>query len=139
MQLCIGQRFKKLSSHSTSLNSVGDDRVNKHQSINKCEITTTNSKLSVKEKSTSQDFLIDTGADISVVPPKPKVKLIQDDTIIPLYAANGTKIGVYGVERIATDLGLRRDFTWNFVVADVSCPIIGYDFLSHFDLMVDCK
>lgn len=52
---------------------------------------------------------------------------------------NGTKIGVYGQKRIPADLGLRRDFTWNFIVADVNSPIIGSDFLSHFDLLVDCK
>jgi hypothetical protein len=37
------------------------------------------------------------------------------------------------------NLGLRRDFTWRFVVADVSQPLIGVDFLSHFGLLVDCR
>jgi hypothetical protein len=37
------------------------------------------------------------------------------------------------------NLGLRRDFTWRFVVADVTQPIIGVDFLSHFGLLVDCR
>jgi hypothetical protein len=36
-------------------------------------------------------------------------------------------------------LGLRRNFTWRFVVADVTHPIIGVDFRSHFDLLVDCR
>jgi cleavage and polyadenylation specificity factor subunit 1 len=36
-------------------------------------------------------------------------------------------------------LGLRRDFTWRFVVADVIHPLFGVDLLSHFDLLVDCK
>jgi cleavage and polyadenylation specificity factor subunit 1 len=36
-------------------------------------------------------------------------------------------------------LGLRRDFTWRFVVADVTHPIIGVDFLLHFGRLVDCR
>jgi hypothetical protein len=36
-------------------------------------------------------------------------------------------------------LGLRRDFTWRFVVADVTHPLIGVDFLSHFGLLTDCR
>lgn len=123
----------------SSLQGVGDEQVENHPSIDNCNSNTSNSKLLIFEKSTKQKFLIDTGADKSVVPPKTKGKNRHDDSIISLFAANGTKIGVYGEERIATDLDLRRDFTWNFVVADVRCPIIGYDFLSHFDLLVDCK
>jgi hypothetical protein len=37
------------------------------------------------------------------------------------------------------NLGLRRDFTWRFMVADVTHPLIGADFLSHFGLLVDCR
>lgn len=37
------------------------------------------------------------------------------------------------------DLGLRRDFVWDFVVANVDKPIIGADFISHFGLLVDCR
>lgn len=35
------------------------------------------------------------------------------------------------------DLGLNRQFTWNFIIADVKVPIIGSDFLAHFDLLID--
>ncbi|XP_057330856.1 uncharacterized protein LOC130671153 [Microplitis mediator] len=56
-----------------------------------------------------------------------------------LYAANGTIIETYGLSLQTVNLGLRRDFTWNFIVADVTKPILGADFLSHFDLLVDLK
>jgi len=36
-------------------------------------------------------------------------------------------------------MGLRRDFTWCFVIADVDLPIIGVDLLSHYGLLVDCR
>ena len=35
------------------------------------------------------------------------------------------------------DLGLRRDLPWAFTVADVSGPILGIDFLSHYKLSID--
>lgn len=56
-----------------------------------------------------------------------------------LYAANGTPIKVFGQTTIRLNLGLRRDFTWPFIIAAVTQPIIGADFLAHYDLMVDLK
>ena len=37
------------------------------------------------------------------------------------------------------NLGLRREFSWKFVIADVGIPIIGSDFLSHYNLLPDCR
>lgn len=37
------------------------------------------------------------------------------------------------------NLGLRRDFCWPFVVADVTAPIIGADFIRHHDLLIDLR
>jgi transposase InsO family protein len=90
-------------------------------------ITDVNSKL---------QFLIDTGSDLCVFP-RPLMKHNLTPTTYELFAANGSVIKTYGQKAIPLDFGLRRDFTWNFVVADVSKPIIGNDFLSHFQLLVD--
>ena len=35
------------------------------------------------------------------------------------------------------NLGLRREFRWRFLVADVSKPILGADFLAHYNLLPD--
>jgi hypothetical protein len=56
-----------------------------------------------------------------------------------LYAANGNTIHTYGWLPLSLNLGLRREFTWRFVVADVTEPLIGADFLTHFGLLVDCR
>jgi len=56
-----------------------------------------------------------------------------------LYAANGSRIATYGFVTLQPDLGLRRAFPWRFVVANVRQPIIGADFLAHYDLMPDMK
>lgn len=56
-----------------------------------------------------------------------------------LYAVNGSPITVYGSTIKKINLGMTKEFIWIFIVADVSSPIIGADFLVHFDLLVDMK
>lgn len=56
-----------------------------------------------------------------------------------LHAANGSEIKTYSTRFITTDLGLRRKFTWSFLVSDVSHAIIGADFLAHFGLLIDLR
>lgn len=80
--------------------------------------------------------MIDTGANISVIS-KPQSHIIAQSEPYTLYAANGTKIKTYGEKTLTLNLGLRRSFTWNFVIADVTQSIIGADFLEHFKLLVD--
>ncbi|XP_036346614.1 uncharacterized protein LOC118755928, partial [Rhagoletis pomonella] len=60
-------------------------------------------------------------------------------TSVKLYAANGSEINAYGILRRRINLGLRRNFEWSFMVADVSTPIIGSDFIRHYDLTIDLK
>ncbi|KYN22228.1 PREDICTED: uncharacterized protein LOC108759283 [Trachymyrmex cornetzi] len=56
-----------------------------------------------------------------------------------LFAANGSTISTYGFIALQPNLGLRRAFPWRFMVADVTTPIIGSDFLAHFHLLPDMK
>lgn len=56
-----------------------------------------------------------------------------------LTAVNSSKIRTYGEKLLSLNFGLRRDFQWIFIVADVSTPIIGADFMGHFDLSVNLK
>lgn len=95
-------------------------------------------RITVYDKGTQHNFLIDTGADISVLPAHPRDKLNIGRTF-SLVAANGTPIKTFGEKRLKLSLGLRRDFLWTFVLADVASPIIGSDFLGHYDLLVDSK
>ena len=57
--------------------------------------------------------MIDTGAAVSV---------------LPKSCANGI-----------SDAGLKREYLWTFIVADVQQPIIGADFLIHYNLLVDLR
>lgn len=87
------------------------------------------------------NFLIDTGADVSVVPKsyvKKNLTLINNNNIpVNLFAANATPIRTFGAIVLALDLGLRRNFKWSFVIADVTKAITGSDFLTHFHVLPD--
>lgn len=89
----------------------------------------------VKDKSSQIAYLVDTGADISVFPANNLPQRKPDDFL--LYAANNSTIKTYGFITLDLDFGLRRKFQWKFIVANVSKPIIGADFLSHFKLLPD--
>lgn len=89
----------------------------------------------------SKKFIIDTGASLSILPPK----LLSDLTVIQptavnLSSANGQTIKCHGETRINIIMpNLRREFSWTFIIAETTYPLIGIDFLSHFNLLVDCQ
>ncbi|BHF67774.1 hypothetical protein SprV_0301080300 [Sparganum proliferum] len=56
-----------------------------------------------------------------------------------LQAANSYPIPPFGSLSLTLNIGLRRSFTWIFVIADVPHGIPGSDFLAEFDLLVDCR
>nr|VZI12855.1 unnamed protein product [Spirometra erinaceieuropaei] len=82
-------------------------------------------------------FLVDSGAEVSVVPPTPAERKHRNSFC--LTAANNSSIPTFGQRSITLDLGLRRIFRWVFIIADVSVALIGADFLAHFNLLVDLK
>ena len=87
------------------------------------------------DHSSSVRFLVDTGAEVSVVPPSHIEQQHQQD--LTLQVANNTSIATYGKRSLTLDLGLRCTFRWVFIIADVKHPILGADFLRHYSLLVD--
>lgn len=100
-------------------------------------------RLYIRDDATKRNFLIDTGSDLSIVTPtfaeRFKNQGTNDNQCTKLYAANSTAIKTYGHQTLTISLNLRRAFTWRFIVADVSTPIIGADFLHHFNLLLDIR
>ena len=83
-------------------------------------------------------FLIDTGAEISVLPPTTSERRSGKNSL-SLQAANNSVIATYGQRSLTLNLGLRRPFRWVFILADVRNPIIGADFLRSHNLLVDMR
>lgn len=92
----------------------------------------------IRDRTTTKRFLIDTGAAVSVVPPV-RCDLYNRGKGPYLQAANRTKIDTFGHKSLTLDIGLRRNFPWVFVIADVETAILGCDFLRYFGLLVDIR
>ena len=91
----------------------------------------------VTDRNSGLRFLVDTGAEASVIPPTRTDRKQQDGP--GLQAVNGTPIATYGRRSLTLDLGLRRTFRWVFTIADIKTPILGADFLRYFCLLVDMR
>lgn len=81
--------------------------------------------------------MVDTGSAVSILPAVKNQNVKPSEFV--LYAANGTKIETFGTKLATLNLGFKRKFQFPFILAAVSKPIIGADFLGHFGLLVDIK
>lgn len=96
-------------------------------------------RLVVRDKKLNMSFLIDTGSDVSIIPVKCLKQRQQISPDISLRAANGTSINTYGTKIISVDFGLNEIFNWKFVIANTEIAVIGADFLSDNNIIVDLK
>jgi hypothetical protein len=95
--------------------------------------TNTGGKLFfVTDSASGSRFLVDTGSSYSIIPHR--------STAHPhgpaLRSANNVRIRCWGRRQSAIVLS-GRPFQFQFILADVRFPIIGIDFLRHFQLVVD--
>ena len=93
--------------------------------------------LTLHDAKLNRAFLIDTGAEVSVVPATEHERHgapMQKE----LVAANGSRIRCYGDKKLRLNVG-PRVYEWKFLVADVRRPLIGADFLTHSSLMVNLR
>ena len=91
----------------------------------------------VRDRLSTRNFLVNTGAEISVLPPT-GIELRNNSQGPVLLAANGSNIKTCGKRAVTLDLPPGR-FQWNFVLADVFRPILGDDFLRANSLFVDMR
>lgn len=103
---------------------------------NDCPLTP--GRLFVTDYNSKIQFLVDTGSDLCVFP-RTALRERRLRSNYQLYAANGSPIYTYGSAQLKLNLGLKREYIWNFTVADVTKAIIGVDFLSFYGLIVDCR
>ena len=93
--------------------------------------------LSLYDHNSAQEFLVDSGADVSVVP-----RNFAGPSFSPressLVAANGSSIRSFGVTRLPLKFhGLVAEHP--FHVASVNQPILGADFFSAHGLLIDLQ
>ena len=122
---------------TVSLHVLGSQTRRPATSSDKCRRPITQRlSIYITNRANSLRFLVDTGAEVSIVPPSCTERSVSQGSS-PLQAVNGSSIVTFGVRCLTLDLGLHQTFLWVFVIADIPHPIIGADFLSHFGLHVD--
>lgn len=82
-------------------------------------------------------LLVDSGSAVSILP-RELAPLSLQTCNLPLIAANGSSIPIYGQCLLEFSL-MRRVFQWNFIVAKVARPILGVDFLNHYHFLIDTR
>ena len=92
--------------------------------------------FSVRPVNSSFEFLIDTGSVVSLVPQCFGFSSSLNSE--PFYAANGSTIKTFGKIKQQIQIN-NKIYPWTFVIADIRRAIIGADFLTHYNLLVDCK
>lgn len=99
--------------------------------------STTSPLLCLKDALSQRSFLVDTGAQVSVVPASASDRACALPNRAPqLQAANGSIISSYGTVSREVCFGGRR-YHGDFVLADVKRPLLGADFLLKHELLVD--
>ena len=97
--------------------------------------------LFVRDTKTRNRLLVDTGAQVSVLPrrclPRGSARLEPAPPGQQLVAANGSPIQVYGTCLLDMALSRKHRFRHRFYVTDVTTPILGTDFLGAHRLVVD--
>ena len=93
--------------------------------------------LYVFDRESALKYLVDTGAEISVLPASNRDRYLGNVGPV-LLAANNTPIKTYGKRSVKLILGNRR-FCWDFTIADVPQPLLGADFLRSNKLLVDLR
>ncbi len=88
----------------------------------------------VHDNCSNTRFLVDTGAEVSVVPPT-HTERSHPQGMFTLQGVDGTQIATYGVRSCTLNIGLCRTFRWVFIIANVKQAILGADFLHHCSLL----
>ena len=85
----------------------------------------------------SVDFLIDSGAECSLIPSSLVPSTLITPSSINLTGVNGSPLSVQGVFSASICVPqLRREYPVNFVVTNL-CPILGADFIANARLQLD--
>ena len=91
----------------------------------------------MKDDISGHRFLVDSGALVSVFPALGRDTRFHRPSAL-LEAVNGSTIRTYGHKQITLSINGRK-YVWQFMVADMTQPLLGADFLCSNTLMVDVK
>ena len=83
--------------------------------------------LFLRDSVSKRQFLIDTGAEVSVLPAT-GLDTCTRQPGPPLLATNGSSIRTYGMHKLSFHFASNK-YQWSFIVINVTRPLLGADFL----------
>ncbi|GFS07098.1 retrovirus-related Pol polyprotein [Elysia marginata] len=92
-------------------------------------------QLFILDINTGRRFVLDTGVQVSVIPPTWFEKH-HGQGGPPLQAANGTSIATYGSLNVSL-LFNETIYDARLIIADVKRPLLGADFSRRYNVFVD--
>lgn len=95
-----------------------------------------NQLMHLKEYNTNVKYLIDSGAEHSVLPLKLANKSNLNASILQLITPDGKSIKTYGKQVLKLQFD-NQHYLVSFIVADISEPILGIDFLSENKITIN--
>ena len=95
--------------------------------------STSSPLIYLQDSLSSRRFLIDSGASVSVFPDPGSS---GGDSGVKLLTADSSSLSCSGSRVIPLRFGSHR-FEWPFQLAPVAVPILGADFLKHYNLLLD--
>ena len=115
--------------------STGSNKINNKREAILVNLNSVGTLFRVFDKTSNKYYLVDTGAAVSILPPN--ALELKRKQISCLRAANGSKIAVYGERKINLNFGTGKEYPHTFLIADVSQEILGIDFLSAYEFLID--
>ena len=94
-------------------------------------------KFLIRDHNSGKNYLVDTGACASVIPATAHARKCQEGE--SFGNASGGGIKTYGTSQIPLHFGEGHRFTQTFTIADVTQPILGFDFFEHNRLKIMLK
>ena len=94
-------------------------------------------KFLIRDNNSGKDYLVDTGACASVIPATEHDRRCQEGEAFGNASGGGIK--TYGTRQIPLHFGNGHYFTQTFTIADVTQPILGFDFFENNRLKIDVE
>ena len=89
----------------------------------------------VRDELTGKQMLLDSGSQVSLWPSPPQHQKLRSSGL-SLVAANGSAIRSYGTVQREIKID-QKSYTFQFIFADISRPILGIDLLQRFGMTLD--
>ena len=133
----IWKGCKEISTPLPKVQPKGSGKRSTGSTINVTYVGLDMKQLFVTDKRSGSQFLVDIGAQVSVIPATWLDKH-NGPSQQPLQAANGTNIKTYGSCNMPLDINNHR-YQAHLIIADFKHSILGADFLQTHNLLVNLR